>query len=156
MHFVTEPETMQERCGDGTEAKLCNLINQLEELLLLIKEGSKVVIRSQSQESDNMLDTRDSMRPKELSKPIQAGAEVPPSGHVVDTMESGRHEAAKPPEAPKLKPTQRVQKDALSMTGPATSPKTWRRHAVNKGVGDPSEFAGPRDHTVLSRSNGGT
>ena len=74
MHFVTERETMQERRKDGTEAKLCNLINQLEELLLLIKEGSKVVIRSQSQESDNMLDTRDSMRPNELAKPIQAEA----------------------------------------------------------------------------------
>ena len=48
----SEPETMQERRGNGTEAKLSNLINQLEELLLLIKEGPKV-IRSQSPESDN-------------------------------------------------------------------------------------------------------
>ena len=41
-------------------------------------------------ESDNMLDTRDSMRPNELAKPIQAEAEAPPSGHVLDTMELER------------------------------------------------------------------
>ena len=75
MHSVSEPEAMQERRGDGTEAKLCNLINQLEELSLMIQEGTKV-IRSQSPQSENMLDTRDTVLPNELAKPIQAEAEV--------------------------------------------------------------------------------
>ena len=43
LHSLSESETMQERRGDGTEAKLCNLFNQLEELLLLIQEGPKVI-----------------------------------------------------------------------------------------------------------------
>ena len=38
LHSISEFETMQER-RDGTEAKLCNLINQLEELLLLLQEA---------------------------------------------------------------------------------------------------------------------
>ena len=35
------------------------------------------------------------------------------------------------PSKPKLTSSKRVQKGAKSMTGPATSPKTWRRHAVS-------------------------
>ena len=59
---------MQERCGEGTEAKLSNLINQLEELLFLIKEGTKMVFRSQSPQPENLPDTIGTMQTNEQPK----------------------------------------------------------------------------------------
>ena len=65
---------MQERRGHGTEAKLCNLTNQLEELLLLLQEASKVTW-SQSPQSDNVMETMEPER-REAAKPLQAEADV--------------------------------------------------------------------------------
>ena len=130
-HSESEAQTMQKRRGNGTEAKLNCLISQMEKLLHLLQETSKEC-RSHAQ-SGIVPDTRDTVRLDEVAKPIQAEVEAPPSGPGMEATQSK---------------AKRVQRGTQSMTGPATSPKTWRRHAVNKGAGDPSEFAGPRDHTV--------
>ena len=154
MHFVSEPGTMQEWRGDGTDTKLCNLINQLEELLQLIKEGPKV-IRSRSPESDNVPDTRDPMRPNELAKPVQAEAEAPPSGHVLDTMEFERLEAAKPP--PPLPPQAEADVPASSegrneYDRPGNESENVETTCCEQGSGRPQRVRRPmRSHRAVSK-----